>query len=408
MRVAIVTANFPNTSETFISDHVLGLRALGHEVHVLARRPVPSSKAGDQDLVDVSDVDVTYLDDPPGGWLSRKGAFLAAETSLARSRPRLAFRVAREHSPSGASRWELLEMINGLRRLGKKDLYHCHYGPIGARVVDALALTGSDTPVVTTFHGFDLTRQLRELGDGQYDRLFQLGSRFLPVSAYFKDRLIDLGAPADRTVVHRVGIDTNALRPKNVTRASGSTLSVLMIGRMVEKKGFRYGLEAVGQAARAGVDLSLRVVGGGPLMGEMEESVQGLGLQHVATLLGPQPRAAVRAELGRADVLVAPSVTAADGDMEGIPVAIMEAMAMGVPVVSTNHSGIPELVIDGTTGLLVAERDSDGLTAALAKLARDTDLRERLATQGRAFVVEHHDLTSNLGRLERLYGELLR
>ena len=407
MRVMIVAGSFPNTSETFIADHVMGLRSRGHNVHVLARRPLTSSRASDQDLGDGTSNQVTYLDYPADGWLARKGAFVAAEASLARSRPGTALRVAREQSPSGASRWELLTLINGLQRAGETDLYHCHYGPIGARVVDALRLTGSDTPVVTTFHGFDLTRQLRDSGEGQYSRLFQVGSRFLAVSTFFRDRLINLGAPPERTLVQRVGVDTSLLRPPNTVRAPGTPLGVLMIGRMVEKKGFCYGLQAVAAAQQAGVSLTLRVVGGGPLRSEIEDTVSSLGLERISTLLGPQPRDVVRTELERADVLLAPSVTAADGDMEGIPVVIMEAMAMGVPVVSTNHSGIPELVLHGTTGLIVAERDPDGLAIALASLARDTRLREKLGTGGRALVVRQHDLGDSLDRLERIYSEVL-
>src|SRR6185437_9215841 len=131
-----------------------------------------------------------------------------------------------------------------------------------------------------------------------------------------------------------------------------------------EKKGLTYAIRAVAALRRDGVDIALDIVGDGPLRPSLESLIAELGMGNAVRIIGARSRDEVARAMGAAHLFAAPSVTARDGDMEGIPVALMEAMASGVPVVATAHSGIPELVEDGVSGLLVPERDTDALAAA--------------------------------------------
>ena len=149
------------------------------------------------------------------------------------------------------------------------------------------------------------------------------------------------------------------------------------------------------------------VVGDGPLRSELEGLVRDCGVADRVRFTGSLPRTRVAELLASSDVFVAPSVTAADGDIEGIPVSIMEAMAVGLPVVSTRHSAIGELVAHDVSGFLAAEHDVPALTRALAILAADASLRERMGAAGRAIIAREFDATELTARLEAMYAGLL-
>jgi colanic acid/amylovoran biosynthesis glycosyltransferase len=197
-----------------------------------------------------------------------------------------------------------------------------------------------------------------------------------------------------------MGVDTERFTTVDHPPHEGP-LRVLAIGRLVEKKGIANAITAVSRAADSGVDIALTVVGDGPLR---------QGLEHLATsrrapvtFVGSVNRARVIALLEESDVLLAPSVTAADGDTEGIPVSIMEAMSCGLPVVTTRHSGIPEVVLDGVTGLLADEHDPAALAEHLVTLAADTETRLRLGAGARAFVEAECSLAVLGPQLDTIY-----
>jgi colanic acid/amylovoran biosynthesis glycosyltransferase len=147
------------------------------------------------------------------------------------------------------------------------------------------------------------------------------------------------------------------------------------------------------------------LIGDGPLAPSLRAQIKAAGLSDRVRMHGSLPHATVQKILGESDVFVLPSVTAADGDQEGIPVALMEAMASGMPVVATRHSGIPELVEDGRSGYLVPERDSAALRAALVKLARERDTWTSLGRHGRRKIEQEFDLKTLLDQLVAIYRE---
>jgi colanic acid/amylovoran biosynthesis glycosyltransferase len=176
--------------------------------------------------------------------------------------------------------------------------------------------------------------------------------------------LLEWGAPAERITVLRMGVDVDRFEPPDDGRPLRRPLRALSVGRLVEKKGLRYAIEG---AERAAAMVELDIIGYGPLEEELAELANAGA--NTTRLLGKRAHAEVFRQLANADVFLLPSVVAADGDMEGIPVALMEAMALGVVVIASRHSGVPELIEDGVDGLLVDERSGAQIAAALDRLA---------------------------------------
>ena len=182
-----------------------------------------------------------------------------------------------------------------------------------------------------------------------------------------------------------MGVDCKAIRYAPSRGRAGEPVRILTVGRLVEKKGTEYSLRALAEVVREAphVDWRFEVVGDGPLGDGLRELAGRLALDDRVRFLGPLPSDEVRERLAAADLFLLPSVVASDGDMEGIPVSLMEAMAAGVPVVSSVHSGIPELIDHGASGLLAEERDVAGLVRHVRTLIENPDARRRLVGPAR-------------------------
>ena len=182
---------------------------------------------------------------------------------------------------------------------------------------------------------------------------------------------------------------------------------IVVVGRLVEKKGVSHAIEAVARLRDSGRAVRLSIVGDGPLRLELESMVEALRVGDRVQFLGSKTREEVAEILAAAHLLLAPSVTAADGDQEGIPNTLKEAMAAGLPVVSTLHSGIPELVEDGRSGFLVPERDSEALADRVGWLVDRPDSWPDMGRAGRSRVEAEYDIAKLSMRLVELYQSVL-
>ncbi len=181
-------------------------------------------------------------------------------------------------------------------------------------------------------------------------------------------------------------------RPAALPPASGREPGLVTVtARMVEKKGLDTLVAAIGELVAGGRDVRLELIGDGPDRPALATQIAELGLADRVMLRGGQPPAEVRATLARAEVFALPAREARDGDTDGLPVALLEAMAHGVAVVATPIAGLPEAVIDGETGLLVAPNDPSALATAIARLLDDAELRRRLTASAARHVAEHFD-----------------
>jgi colanic acid/amylovoran biosynthesis glycosyltransferase len=299
--------------------------------------------------------------------------------------------------------------VRGIRGRGTA-VVHAHYGTTGTQALPFVWL--ERLPLVVSFYGYDvgyLHAPWRHLGYARYAVLFPLlvraASRMLVVSESLRAELVALGAPAGRVEVHRTGIDTARFAP-DPAAAPRREPAIVMSGREVEKKGFRHGFAALARVRAKGgrFRVLFHGTGNGPLREELVRSIAALGLGEVVETLAPdEPTANV---LRRADLILAPSVTAADGDREGLPTVLVEAAACGVPAVASRHAGIPELVVDGESGLLCAERDVAALAGALERLLDDAALRRRMGEAARERAVAGWDAERLLRRREEIYDEV--
>lgn len=326
MTLAICVPVVGQASETFLQRHVEQL--LPGRTVVIARRPAPQGTWS----VDVPTLWLDPLLDEWGGDLEQQAitAFL------------------REHEVTAV----LAEYL---------DIW----------LANLSAFAAAGARCVAHAHGYDVSVRLRE----EHWRSAYLGYRdtaqVVTMSHTSRARLLDLGLRPEQVHVVPYGVDVPVLPERH----SREDVTVLAVGRLVGKKSPLATLEA---CRRAGVELT--VIGDGPL----RQAMQNAG---AVDLRGAQPHEQVLAAMHDADVFAQHSVTDPDtGDEEGLPVAILEAMAHGLPVVSTWHAGIPEAVIDGVTGFLVDEGDVEAMADRIAALAKDRDLRQRLGAAGRQVV----------------------
>ena len=257
------------------------------------------------------------------------------------------------------------------------DVLHCHFGTSGIFALRLKHLIGSKAKIVVTFHGFDITRYVKENGVRVYENLFAVGNLFLPVTENWKRKLLKMGCPKSRIQVHRMGIDLKKFPPRGVNgnpkKGHGeqqAAIKILTVGRLVEKKGIEYGIKAVSQLihSRPETHVIYEIAGDGPLRNELQSLIHSLGCHQNVKMLGWLTQEEILALLDDAQIFLAPSVTSSDGDQEGLPVVLMEAMAKGLLVCSTFHSGIPELIEHGKNGFLAPERDEDALAKILENI----------------------------------------
>jgi len=364
-------------------------------------------------------------DDRPVAAIFRSPLFNASETfvqthaaSLARYRP-LVVGLEEKGGVRPELRGRLLVATPGeraaLKLLGRAGplarriarerprLVHAHFATDGLLALPLAEALG--VPLVTTLHGFDVSRSRAALlRSGQLSwvryalaggALRRRGRLFLAVSEAIRARAIAQGFPPERTVSHLNGVDLARFARAPAPKPG----LVLHVGRLVEKKGTALLIDAV-----ARTDARLVVIGDGPLRARLERQAVGLGGR--VRFLGALPPAEVAEWMARAWLLAAPSLTAADGDSEGLPTVVAEAAAAALPAIVSDHSGLPEAVIDGETGFIVPERDAPALAARIEALLASPDLQRRMATAARRLAEERFDSARQADQLERLYDEV--
>jgi colanic acid/amylovoran biosynthesis glycosyltransferase len=317
--------------------------------------------------------------------LQKSHVFPAADGAfglISRLHPRLLIQMVQDpkrtlsvlsRSVAGIKRSKLVAAAACLSDRGPFDILHCHFGPNGlfGALLKRLGVAGR---LVTTFHGYDMTSFIEKHGMDVYQILFETGDLFLPISEKWQQRLQSLGGPANRIVVHRMGVDPSKF--EFVTRQVGEQkVRLVSVARLVEKKGIDIGIRAVAKlkAQHPEVAIEYLIAGDGPLMPYLKGLIQDLACEDTIRLLGWRDQDEVEQLMASAHILMAPSVTGSDGDQEGIPVVLMEALAKGVIVCASAHGCIPELIVSEQTGFLVPEGDMDTLSRTLDRIITKQD-----------------------------------
>ncbi|HEY2572435.1 MAG TPA: glycosyltransferase, partial [Verrucomicrobiaceae bacterium] len=228
---------------------------------------------------------------------------------------------------------------------------------------------------------------------------------FIVTETDFARRWMEGKYPFVRGKVHRVfnGIAMDGFPAR---QSGGPVRRILSVGRYVEKKGFRDLIIACGLLRDQGLEFECLIVGGGPLEAELQSQVESAGLASCVKLLGPRPQSEVRQLLAGADVFALACVIEKGGGSDNLPTVIMEAMACGVPVVSTRVAGVPEMISDGENGLLVEPAHPPSLASALGKLLGDRPWAEQLAAAGKAAATAKFSIERTTASLKRLLAEV--
>lgn len=289
-------------------------------------------------------------------------------------------------------------------------MFHAHMGFEAVRWLDFVKRTGR--PMITTFYGLDVSKlgRMKEWQD-RYASLFEHGTIFLAEGSYLRQQLMDLGCPAQKVVVQHLGVAVDQYPHKSFkTDETKVKVIVLQVSTFREKKGIEYSIKAVAKALRTNPQIEFRIIGSGDSP-DADIAISGLiDRLHVkdhVKLLGMKSHADTIQEMLNADVFLHPSVTASDGDNEGgAPVGIIEASAIGLPVVSTYHADIPEVVHDKSTGYLVPERDADSLADRLLDLAASPQRRALFGREGRNHIEAEYNLKTQIQKLESIYSRI--
>jgi colanic acid/amylovoran biosynthesis glycosyltransferase len=288
---------------------------------------------------------------------------------------------------------KLASIASTLAKPIQQDWIICHFGPNGVLANKLKRIGVLNGKVATIFHGSDISSYAAlKRYSKEYRQLFCHSELLLPISELWRDRLIALGCSPQKVVVHRMGVDLAHFTFKLKAHGelaeyankddSKPALKVFTVARFTEKKGLMYAIESLLHLPND-IKITYQIAGFGELEDDLRALVKKLQLSERVTFLGPLNANEVKLHMLSADVFLQPSVVAKNGDMEGVPVAIMEAMAVGTPVIATNHSGIPELITDKQEGLLVPEKSPIAIAEALLVLFNSEELRQSMALLAR-------------------------
>lgn len=366
-------------TETFIHGQIT--RQTRHEPVVFAREPLPESPG-------FADVRVRF----------------AAQNLQDGVRARWnEFRYRRLRHLCAAERdW----YVRTMRGAGCR-LLHAHFATDARYVLPAVRQV--KIPLITSVYGYDYSRFLNQyggLGRWYLRPLLTLGDHFIVPSGSIRDAIAETGCPLDRITVLSWGVDTGRFTPRAEPLPEKPCIFVMVSG-FTKKKGVGTLIEAFDRVRHQHADVRLVLAGTGPELRNAQARVSELVLDRLVEFPGFVPQENLPGFLRRCHVFVHPSETPPGGDKEGIPTAIMEALACGLPVVSTHHAGIPEIITDGSNGFLVGERDVEALAARMSDLATNAHQRNAFGDAGRARVVDDYNVGTQTGRLEDLYDEVL-
>lgn len=367
-KVLVFRSDYLPVSETFISDHLRHLHRF--EPVVVAERDTPAShRTAHQPLVVGQ---------------GRLGRFL--------------FR-----------HWGYAPTLNRLIELERPSLVHVHFLTDAASLLPFMER--NRLPMVVTAHGYDAATHDEHLATfmegrrllARRERLIRRVDKVICVSAFIRDELLKRGFPASKLQVCHLGIDLSAY--PSPSQPAAARQGVMSVGRLVEKKGMALLIAAYAKLpAPLRAQHPLRIVGDGPLREQLQQQAQSLGVQ--PEFLGAQPRAVVLDLLKQSAIFCLASVRASTGDAEGMPIAIMEALASGAPTVIFDDQPMAPLLREASGGLLPLAGSVDSLAEALQRALESDALRDDLARAGLQVVREHFDLIRNVRALEDIYASV--
>jgi len=391
MRVGYVLKRYPRYSETFIVNEILAHEAAGLDVEIFALRHPNDTHF--QDSISRVRAPVTYLAAPE----LKASKLWSALRKVARRHGDFAAVLDKIWTEDSTEVYQAAELAKIVRE-HEIDHLHAHFATSAAGVA-RMAAAFARVPYTITAHAKDIFHE--DVDPDDLRRKLSDAAAVVTVSDYNVEYLhAQYDSAADGVVriyngmhLDRFPYASALVRPPRI----------VAVGRIIEKKGFGDLVSACASMAAQGRRFECIIIGTGELEEQIRRQIADAGLTSTVQLLGPRPQREVIELTGGAAVFAAPCVVGADGNRDGLPTVLLEAMALGTPCVSTDVTGIPEVVRDGDTGVIVPQHDPAALAVALGRLLDDGAERERLATNARRLIEEEFDIHRNAARQRDLF-----
>ncbi len=389
-RVGYILKRYPRYSETFVVNEILAHEAAGLDIEIFALRPPADTHF--QDGISRVRAAVHYL---PSS-VSKTTSFWTAVRQASAELPNFwtRFAVALE-----SNALDVYQAVCLAQQIHQRQLTHIHaHFATSATTVARLAAWLAGIPYTFTAHAKDIFHEDVERGD--LSLKLRDAAAVVTVSDYNVDFLRrEYGASADKVVRVFNGLELQDF--PYLPRRDGPR-RIVSVGRLVEKKGFSVLIDACALLLERGCEFDCQIVGEGELEETLRDHIRRLGLERRVILVGPRPQREVIGLLRKATVFAAPCIVGGDGNRDGLPTVLLEAMAVGTPCISTDVTGIPEVVQDGVTGLIARQGDAESLAGGLQRLLADESLRVQLAERARTLIQEQFDVHSNAAEIREL------
>lgn len=393
MHLGYVVKRYPRFSETFIVNEILAHERAGIPVDIFAVRRV--NEPFFQSILGDVRSPVHYISDSS----PKAETFWTALKAGSQSLPDFWSQL---EALRGEEVGDILQGINlaiAAREAGVTHL-HAHFATI-ALTVARIAARFAGIEFSVTAHAKDIFHE--DIDRPALRRRLADASALVTVSDFnvnYLDREYGMSPPQVMKIYNGLHLDSFPFSAPGQREPR-----IVAVGRLVEKKGFATLVEAAALLKERGCDFACEIIGEGPEREQLTAMIERLGLDGCVVLAGALPRAGVIAALERAAVSALPCVVAEDGDRDGLPTVLVEAMALGTPCVSTDVTGVPEILRGGQTGLCVPQRDPAALAGALERLLGDGALRDGIATAARRMIEEEFDVDRNAAQLRELFGQ---
>jgi colanic acid/amylovoran biosynthesis glycosyltransferase len=393
MKIGYVLKRYPRYSETFVVNEILAHEAAGLEVEIFALRP--TSDTHFQDIISRVRAPVNYL--PASG--IKAADFWTALEGAAVSSPGLWTALGEAGSEDARDVYQAALLAREARLKGITHL-HAHFATASTTVA-RLAAKFARIPYTFTAHAKDIFHE--SVCPEDFRRKLEDAAGVVTVSDYNLRYLREnYGPAAERTRRVYNGLDLQRFTYKAPLHRLPK---IVAVGRLVEKKGFADLIGACATLAASGRQFTCEIVGSGELEADLRRRIEQSGAGGTVRLIGPHPQAEVVRLVQEAAAFVAPCVLGEDGNRDGLPTVLLEALALGTPVVSTDVTGTPEVLRDGETGLLVPQRNPAALAGAISRLTGDPTLRVRLADRARRLIEADFNVHDNAAHLREIFAE---
>jgi colanic acid/amylovoran biosynthesis glycosyltransferase len=408
MKIAFLVEKFPALSETFILNQAVGLIENGHQVDIYARQTNDTFKIH-PDVEKYNLLQHTYYAPSfPDNYIWRiLKAFVLLIINLKKAPLVIMRSLNFSKYKKRAISLQLLYFTIPFLNLKKYDIIHCQFGMYGIEGMILREIGAIEGKLITSFRGYDISWYVKEHGDNVYQALFANGDFFLTNCNFFRNRAIKLGCNVNKIIVHGSGINCDRFIFNPRYLKPNQKIQITTTGRLIEKKGIEYGIRAVAKVAAKYPNIQYRIIGAGDLQSQLQKLIYELKMTDKIHLLGWKNQQEIIQIINDSHIFIAPSVTAKDGNQDAPLNTLKEAMAMGLPVIATQHGGIPELVQDGISGFLVPERDSSAIANKLIYLIEHPNTWEKIGKAGSTYVEKNYNIKTLNNELIKIYQNIL-